>query len=435
MIDSVIADISAAFYRTNHIHCRMIKINLPFGHGSISVNVPDKNYAGTIMPSESEVTKDGNSLIKAAMENPVNCKHLSEIVTPDASVAIIVSDTTRPTPTAQMLPLLFEELYRGGIRDENIKIIFALGLHRNQTNEEMERIIGVDIYRRILCIEHDNSRCRHIGKTSRMTPVEILEDVLDADIIICVGNIEFHYYAGYSGGAKAILPGVSSRKSIIANHKMMIDEKASTGRVDSPVRQDMEEAAQQVGVDFILNVVLNSKKEIVYATAGHVIDAHRMGVLQVDKMYKINSEPVDVVIVSPGGYPKDINIFQAHKALDNAKNVVVKGGTIIIAAQCCEGFGNAVYEHWNNESKTPDDAIIRFKSSFEFGGHKAALIAQLAKKYDLYLVSDLPDVDAKNAFFIPAGSVQEVLDRVLNEKPDAKVCMMPYGGLTLPVSR
>ncbi len=413
----------------------MSAINLPFGHGSISVNVPDKNLADTIMPSESEVTADGISQIKAALENPVNCKQLSEIVVPDTSVVIIVSDTTRPTPTAQMLPLLFEELYRGGVRDENITIIFALGIHRNQTDEEMERIVGKDIYKRIRCIEHDNTRCRNVGKTSRGTPIEIFEEVLDADVVVCMGNIEFHYYAGYSGGAKAILPGVSSRESIIANHKMMIDEKSSTGRIDSPVRQDMEEAAEYVGVDFLLNVVLNSKKEIVYATAGHVVDAHRMGVVQVDNMYKISAEPADVVIVSPGGYPKDINIFQAHKALDNAKNAVVEGGTIILAAQCSEGLGNTVYEHWNNESKTPDDAIMKFKHSFEFGGHKAALIAQLAKKYDLYLVSDLPDADAKNAFFKPVCSVQEVLDGVLNENPDAKVCIMPYGSLTLPVSR
>ncbi|MDF1533745.1 MAG: nickel-dependent lactate racemase [Methanosarcinaceae archaeon] len=412
----------------------MSAINLPFGHGSMTVEVPDENLASTIMSFEPEIIEDGISLIRAALKDPVNCERLSEIVTPDASVVIIVSDTTRPTPTAQMLPLIFEELHRGGVSDENITIIFALGIHRNQTNEEMEKIVGKDIYKKIRCIEHDSTRCKNVGITSRGTPIEIFEEVLDADVVICMGNIEFHYYAGYSGGAKAILPGVSSKESIITNHKMMIDDNASTGRVDSSVRQDMEEAAEHVGVDFLLNVVLNSKKEIVYATAGHVVDAHRMGVMQVDKMYKINIEPADVVIVSPGGHPKDINIFQAHKALDNAKNAVVEGGTIILVAQCFEGLGNAVYEHWNNESKTPDDAIMKFKHKFEFGGHKTALIAQLAKKYDLYLVSDLPDADAINAFFKPAENIQEVLDRVLNKKPDAKVCIMPYGGLTLPVS-
>ena len=412
----------------------MSAIKIPFGNSSITVDVPDENLASIIMPSEPEVTENGISLIRTALKDPVNCERLRDIVTPDASVVIIVSDTTRPTPIAQMLPLIFEELHRGGVSDENITIIFALGMHRNQTNEEMERIVGEDVYKNIRCIEHDNTRCRNVGKTSRGTPIEIFEEVLDADVVVCLGNIEFHYYAGYSGGGKAILPGVSSRESIITNHKMMIHEKASTGRVDSPVRQDMEEAAENVGVDFLLNVVLNSKKEIVYATAGHVIDAHRMGVMQVDKMYKINVEPADVVIVSPGGHPKDINIFQAHKALDNAKNAVVEGGTIILAAQCSEGLGNVVYEHWNNESKTPDDAIMKFKHKFEFGGHKAALIAQLAKKYDLHIVSDLPDADALNAFFKPAGSIQEILDGVLNERPDAKVCIMPYGGLTLPVN-
>ena len=413
----------------------MNTINIPFGHNDITVFIPGENLAGIIMPSEPEYKMNGISLIKAALKNPVNCNRLCKKVTPNASVAIIVSDATRPTPTAQMLPPILDELYRGGIKDENITIIFGLGIHRKQTTDEMKKIVGNDIFNRIRCIEHNNSKCRRVGETSRGTPIEIFEEVLDADVIVCLGNIEFHYYAGYSGGAKAILPGVSSRKSIMTNHKMMINENASTGRIDSPVRQDMEEAAQYVGVDFLLNVVLNSKKEIVYATAGHVIDAHRMGVVEVDNMYKIAVEPADVVIVSPGGHPKDINIFQAHKALDNAKNAVVEGGTIILAAQCSEGLGNAVYEHWNNESKTPDDAIMKFKHSFEFGGHKAALIAQLAKKYDLYLVSDLSDADAKNAFFKPASSVQEVLDGVLNRKPDARVCIMPYGGLTLPVSR
>ncbi len=412
----------------------MNAINIPFGHSDITVFIPDENLVGIIKPSEPEYKMNGISLIKAALKNPVNCNRLCKKVTPNASVAIIVSDTTRPTPTAQMLPPILDELHRGGIKDKDITIIFALGIHRNQTVDEMRKIVGNDIFNRIRCIEHDNSKCRRIGKTSRGTPVEIFKEVLDADVVVCLGNIEFHYYAGYSGGAKAILPGVSSRESIITNHKMMIKENASTGRIDSPVRQDMEEAAKLFGVDFLLNVVLNSKKEIVYATAGHVVDAHRMGVMHVDNMYKIAVEPADVVIVSPGGHPKDINIFQAHKALDNAKNAVVEGGTIILVAQCPEGFGNKVYEQWNNESKTPDDAIIKFKHSFEFGGHKAALIAQLAKKYDLYLVSDLSDADALNAFFKPVSSVQKALDRALNDKPDARVCIMPYGSLTLPVS-
>ncbi|WP_455565199.1 lactate racemase domain-containing protein [Methanosarcina barkeri] len=187
-------------------------------------------------------------------------KRISEIVNPDSKVAIIVSDVTRPTPTAKLLPSLLEELYLGGIKDENITIVFALGLHRNQTEEESRKLVGEEVYKKIRCIQHDTGRCRRIGITSRGTPIEVFEDIMDADVVIGTGSIEFHYYAGYSGGAKSILPGVSSKETVITNHKMMIDEKAVSGRVDGPVRQDMEEAAKIFGLDFILNVVLDSKK-------------------------------------------------------------------------------------------------------------------------------------------------------------------------------
>src|SRR5690606_25485477 len=138
---------------------------------------------------------------------------------PDSRVAIIVSDVTRPTPTEKILPPLLEELYLGGAKDENITIVFALGLHRNQTEEESRRLVGEEIHKKIRCIQHDTSRCRRIGITSRGTPIEIFEDVLDADLVIGTGSIEFHYYAGYSGGAKSVLPGVSSKEAVIANHK------------------------------------------------------------------------------------------------------------------------------------------------------------------------------------------------------------------------
>ena len=241
-------------------------IKLPFGNDSLVVRIPDKNLSRIILPSEPEVTDNAVSLIEKALDNPVNSRKLSEIVKPDSSVAVIVSDTTRPVPTAQILPLIIDQLHQGGVADENITIIFALGLHRNQHDSEMERIVGPDIYRCIRCIEHDRSRCRMIGKTSRGTPVEVFEEVLDSDVIVCTGNIEFHYYAGYSGGAKAILPGVSSKDSIISNHRMMMEAKASSGMIDSPVREDIEEAAQYIGVDFLFNVVLDSRKNIVCFT-------------------------------------------------------------------------------------------------------------------------------------------------------------------------
>ncbi|AKB54047.1 MULTISPECIES: nickel-dependent lactate racemase family protein [Methanosarcina] len=410
-------------------------ISLAFGSTALELDIPERNVSSIILPSEPEKKEDPTYLIKKALENPIKSKRISEIVNPDSKVAIIVSDVTRPTPTAKLLPSLLEELYLGGIKDENITIVFALGLHRNQTEEESRKLVGEEVYKKIRCIQHDTGRCRRIGITSRGTPIEVFEDIMDADVVIGTGSIEFHYYAGYSGGAKSILPGVSSKETVITNHKMMIDEKAVSGRVDGPVRQDMEEAAKIFGLDFILNVVLDSKKKIVAAVAGDFIEAHRKGVEVVDSMYKVSVEPADAVIVSCGGFPKDINLFQANKALDNATQAVKAGGSIILVAECAEGIGNQVYECWNRECRSPDDAIERFKKCFEFGGHKTAIIAKTSKRFKLYLVSKLSDEQTRNAFFTPMVSVEEALSAVLSENPDAKIHLMPHGGQTLPVRK
>ena len=409
------------------------KIPLAFGSTQIELNIPEGNILSIILPSEPEKKEDPAFLIKRALENPIKSRRLSEIINPDSSVVIIVSDVTRPTPTAKILPPLLEELYLGGAKDENITIVFALGLHRNQTEDESRKLVGEEIYEKIRCIQHDTLRCRRIGISSRGTPIEIFEDILDADVVIGTGSIEFHYYAGYSGGAKSVLPGVSSRESVITNHKMMIDEKAVSGRVDGPVRQDMEEAAKIFGLDFILNVVLDSKKEIVAAVAGNFVEAHRQGVEVVDSMYKVPVEPADAVIVSCGGFPKDINLFQANKALDNATQAVKAGGSIILVAECAEGIGNQVYECWNRECRSPEEAIERFKRCFEFGGHKTAIIAKVSKKFRLYLVSKLSDEQTRDAFFTPMASIEDALSAVLAENSDAKIHLMPHGGQTLPV--
>ncbi len=410
----------------------MDKIPLAFGNTVIELEIPKRNISSIILPPEFENLAETAFLIKKALENPIKSRRLSEIVGPNSSISIIVSDVTRPTPTAKILPPLLEELYMSGAKNENISIVFALGLHRKQTEEELKKIVGEGIYKKILCIQHDTQRCKRIGLTSRGTPVEIFEDVMDADIIIGTGNIEFHYYAGYSGGAKSVLPGISSQESVITNHKMMFDENSISGRVDGAVRQDMEEAAKIFGLDFILNVVLDSKKEIVAAVAGNFIEAHRKGAECVDSMYKVPVEPADAVIVSCGGFPKDVNLFQATKALDNATKAVKEGGSVILVAECAEGIGNQVYECWNKECQSPEDAIERFKHCFEFGGHKSAIVANISKKFNIYLISKLSKEQTRNAFFTPLPNLKEALSVVLLEKPDAKIHLMPYGGQTLP---
>ena len=331
-------------------------IPLAFGSGISELSVPEKNVSSIILPSESTIKEEGASLIKKALENPIKSTRLSEIVNPDSRVAIIVSDVTRPTPTAKILPPLLDELYLGGAKNENITIVFALGLHRLQTEEECRQLVGEEIFENIRCIQHDRKRCRLIGETSFGTPVEVFEEVLDSDLVVSTGTLEFHYYAGYGGGGKSILPGVSSEKSILSFHSFyskLFEGSPLSGKAGSPARQNIEEAARIAGLDFILNVVINSKKEIVAAVAGDFIEAHRKGAEYVDAMYKVPVEPADAVIVSCGGFPKDINLYQATKSLEHAIPAVKEGGSIILVAECAEGIGNKVYECWNRECKTP----------------------------------------------------------------------------------
>jgi lactate racemase len=411
-------------------------IQLAFGSGISELNIPEKNISSTILPSELKIKEEGVSLIRKALQNPIKSRKLSEIVNPNSKIAIIVSDITRSTPTAKILPPLLEELSLGGAKSENITIVFALGLHRLQTEEECRQIVGNEIFEKIRCIQHDRSRCRYLGETSFGTPVEVFEEVADSDVIISTGTVEFHYYAGYGGGGKSILPGVSSEKSILSFHSFyskLFEGDPLSGRADSPARKNIEEAAKIAGLNFILNVVINNKKEIVAAVAGDFIEAHRKGAEYVDSMYKIPVEPADAVVVSCGGFPKDINLYQATKSLENATSAVKRGGSIVLVAECAEGIGNKVYECWNRECSAPEDAVERFKNCFEFGGHKAAIVGRTAKEFKLYLVSKLPETESKNAFFIPAKSIDEALEKVLSENPDAKIHIMPDGGWTLPV--
>lgn len=416
-------------YKSSFCVHGIVLYHLPYGNTEVQVEIHDKYDVTVVKPTAIVQAPDGIKEIGRAILNPVNSMRLSEIAQTGKSAVIIVSDTTRPTPTATMLPLIISELEKGGVED--ITVIFGLGIHRKQTEDEKKSILG-EMYGKIKSIEHDVNDCVNIGTTSRGTPVEILRPVTEADIVVCTGTIEFHYYAGYSGGAKSILPAVASKRSIDANHSLMLEPNAIAGCADSPVRRDIEEAGGMLGIDFILNVVLNDRKEIVSACAGHYIEAHRKGAQSLDILQKARVEPADIVIVSPGGYPRDINIFQSHKALEHVRNAVKPGGSVILAAQCREGYGNAVFEEWLCSGR--DEVICKFKSGFVMGGHKAALIASLSKRFDLYLVSSLPDDMVRKAYFIPA-SLQDALSKALDKHgQDARIVIVPYGVSTLVYS-
>lgn len=412
-----------------------MKLEFGYGNGVQEVDVPQKNLIGILQAAPMEHTHCGTDAVSWALNHPIDTPMLHQMVHPGQKIAIITSDISRPLPSDQILPDVLKELYQASIRPEDITVVFALGSHRNHTREEMIHLVGKECYEQVRCVDSDAADCIHMGETSRGTPVDITRVVAEADFRICLGNIEFHYFAGYSGGAKAIMPGVSTPQAIQANHRFMIDPLACAGRLDdNPVRMDLEEAAAICGIDFIVNVVLDEHKKIVFAVAGDVTSAHRVGCAYLNQMYRrpIPSK-ADIVLVSQGGAPKDANLYQTQKALDNAKHAVKDGGTIILIGACQEGMGSKVFADWLIEAPTAHSMVERVYRDFQLGGHKAAAIGMVLEHASIDLVSEMDDDFVRSIFLEPRVSAQAALDAAFKKYgPDATVLAMPYGGATLP---
>ncbi|SHJ17055.1 Nickel-dependent lactate racemase [Geosporobacter subterraneus DSM 17957] len=409
---------------------------LGFDKKTMTFEVDQDNLMGVLEPNKINVERSGAEEVKRSLLEPIGSLRLKEIVKAGEKIVIVTSDITRPMPSKIVLPLLLEELHKANIPDSDIKIVFALGSHRKHTEEEKKYLVGEDIFNRIECIDSDAENCIHLGYTSLGTPIDIFKPVVDADRRICLGNIEYHYFAGYSGGTKAIMPGVATREAIQANHSMMVRKDAKAGTLEeNPLRRDIDETANILPIDFILNVVLDEKKNIIKAVAGHYLEAHKEGCKFLDQLYKIKIEhPADIVVVSAGGFPKDINVYQAQKALDNAQHAVRDGGIIILAASCKEGLGEHTFERWMTTSKSLEEMIVNIQQKFELGGHKAAAIAMVHQKARIFLVSDLEDDFVRKIFLEPYADIDAAINcayDILGRK--AKVLIMPYGASTLPM--
>ncbi len=408
---------------------------LPFRKKKIELSIPDRNYLGTLMPNDVGEGLTGEEEVVRGLENPIGTGRLKDIVQAGQKVVIVTSDITRPMPSYAVLPHVLKELNDGGIPDQDITIVFAVGSHRCHTEEEKKKLVGELVYERVSCVD-SYGEFVHMGTTSRGTPIDIFKAVAEADIRICLGNIEFHYFAGYSGGAKAIMPGVSTRDAIQCNHSRMVQEEARAGAIEgNPIREDIDEVCEKfVKVDFIVNVVLDEKKRIRRCVAGHFIEAHREGCRFLDQLYKVQiPKRADIVVVSAGGYPKDLNLYQAQKALDNSKHAVRDGGCIIWIASAYEGLGEGVFEKWMTGHEKASDMIEHISRDFQLGGHKAAAIAMVLEKAEIVLYSDLDADFVRSIHLKPCADAQAELDAAIAKYgEDASVLVMPYGGSTLP---
>lgn len=408
---------------------------LGFGSGTQDVEVPGRNLLYTLLPNNVKYGLTGEAEVKRALQEPIGSPRLCLLVHPGEKIVLVTSDVSRPMPTWKVMPALLDELYAAGVSARDITLVFALGSHRCQTEDERRHLAGERAWREIRCMDSDPADCVRLGTTSHGTPVDIFRVVAEADRVICLGNIEYHYFAGYSGGAKAIMPGVSTCEAIQANHRRMVRPEACAGRIEgNPVREDIEEAGALVGIDFIVNVVLDEHKEIVRAVAGDVTLAHRAGCAFLDTLYsKPIEKQADIVIVSQGGAPKDLNLYQTQKALDNARHAVRDGGIIILVGSCREGLGEKTFEEWLTSASSPRELVERIGKEFKLGGHKAAAIAMVRERAEIYLVSEMDTAFVERLFMRSFPTVGEAYAAARTRLgPDASVIVMPYGGSTLP---
>jgi nickel-dependent lactate racemase len=418
----------------------MVDVWLPYGKTDVCVRVPARNLLGTIEPAERQGAVDAKAEVERALKEPIGSKRLSEIAKPESKVAIVVDDATRKVPSEVMLLPVLAELNAAGVKDENVTVIFGCGTHRAVKPEEAAELLGAEALKRVKTISHDcrDTNLVHLGTTkTHGNKVYVNRVFAEADVKVLLGDVGFHYYAGYGGGRKSVLPAVCGEETIKHNHAMLLHANARTGILeDNPVHRDMTEAARLAKVDFIVNVVENKKGEIVKAFAGDLEQAFMEAVKLVDEMYRITVDRrADILVVSAGGHPADMNLYQAYKALDNALDAVKRGGVIILVAECPEGHGNQVFYDWMTRLGDLKNVEHEVKRNFVMGGHKAYYLLKALQNHQIILVSSLPDYYATSIFKLKtARAVNDALAEALKIVGSAsRVWAMPQGSYTLPI--
>jgi len=412
-------------------------MELQYGHETINLELPHGVTYEVLRTVREEPLADPVKSLQKALCRPIASPPLNEVVRPGETVCLLVNDSTRLARSEFFLPLLIDELVQSGIREEDIFIVFTNGTHRLLSPAEMKSLVGETVAARIAMFNHDSRNSEGLsclGETSFKTPVYVNKKVLQADRRILTGSVVHHYFAGFGGGRKALVPGVAGWETINKNHSLMFDDRACSGRLEgNPVHEDLLEAALMVGGDFLLNTVLDVNKEILGIFTGDMVQAHLAACALADRVYGVEIEHLaDVVIVSCGGYPKDINVYQAHKTLDHAMQALKKGGQMILLARCSEGIGSAAYEKWAHKCLPLSEIEEMLRREFALGGHKAYTVGRLLQQGRVYLVSDLDPEKARLLGFIPVSSLEAAVAEVYQERKDLLTYVIPQGSIVVP---
>ena len=414
--------------------------HLPYGKEKLGVEIDDIHLNG-VLTSELysyKASKSGAELVREALDNPIGTQRLCDMAVGKKKVVVISSDHTRPVPSHIIMPLLLKEIRKGN-PDAQITILIATGLHRESTREELEEKFGAEIVEKENIIVHDcddQDNLVYVGELPSGGRLILNKMVVEADLLVAEGFIEPHFFAGFSGGRKSVLPGVAGRESVMYNHNsaFIADPHSRTGVIaGNLIHEDMLYAAKAAKLDFIINVVLDAQHDPIFAVSGHYEDAHRVGREFLASKCRVDAAPADIVISTNGGYPLDQNIYQSVKGMTAAEATVKENGVIIMLSKASDGHGGkSFHETFQKEkdlkvimqnflNRKPEETIV--------DQWQSQIFARVLLKAAVVFVSSCDDQLVKDLHMIPAHSMEEAMEKAkaIVHKEDYKVTVIPDG--------
>jgi len=414
------------------------KFSLPYGKSHLEINFDSKFYTESILPDPTKPLENPGLAIKQALNHPIGDVHFNNFLSA-SSIGIAINDKTRPVPHPNPVVSLLNHLESLGFEQTSIKLFIGSGTHKPMAIDEFEHILPKSIVENYEIIAHncDDSPMVDLGKSKFNTPIKINRDFYSCDLKIAVGNIEPHHFMGFSGGVKTAAIGLAGRVTITANHAMLIHDMAQSGIYHrNPLRQEIEEIGQKIKIDFCLGSVLDEDKQIIQIYFGPPNLVMLEAIPYIRKVFGAEvSAPFDLVIASPGGYPKDINFYQAEKGLTHAARITKDGGCVILLAECAEGSGSIAYEDYVSNAESNREIINEFNSGFfEIGPHKAFQIAREAERINIILVSEVPPEQVNLWKLTPAtpNKLGQLIKSCTSAQPlNARIAILPAASRTM----
>ncbi len=420
-----------------------MQVRLAYGKDGLLANIPDENIAGVVHMNTVNPLPNPLEEIEKSLQNPIGSNPLYEIAQNRTSAVIVISDITRPVPNKLILPPLLKTIEEAGVPKDKITILIATGIHRPNLGEELDQLAGEHIARNYNCINHyseDPETNQFLYKVGEGIPVYIDKHFLEADLKIVTGLVELHLMAGYSGGRKAVLPGVASLETMkhLHGYRMIQKDELCNGKLQgNPFHEAAVEVARETGVDFILNVTLDENRQVTGVFAGDLEAAHEEACALVERCALVEIEQeYDIVVTTSGGYPLDKTLYQSIKGLVGALEAVKQGGTVILAAENDEGAGSDDFISLLHRLNDPMD-FYRLTQGPDYIAKDQWMIQELVNGLHrcelLYYTEGISDEDLKNFLITPIPSVEEGINQALSRHgSNAKILVIPEGPYVIP---